>query len=71
LGPPGREDDARGANCLHSSFSSAVTSGKKDLQEVIEMAKTNRENGKQTILFLDEIHRWTAQQDAPFVESGV
>lgn len=53
---------------------SAVTSGKKDLQEIIEKAKTNRENGKQTILFLDEIHRWNkAQQDAllPFVESGV
>lgn len=53
---------------------SAVTSGKKDLQAVIETAQTNRENGKQTILFLDEIHRWNkAQQDAllPFVESGV
>lgn len=52
---------------------SAVSSGKKDLQEIIEKAKTNRENNKQTILFLDEIHRWNkAQQDAllPFVESG-
>jgi len=36
-------------------------------------AEENHEKGKQTILFLDEIHRWNkAQQDAllPFVESG-
>jgi putative ATPase len=53
---------------------SAVTSGKKDLQVVIEKAQNNHKQGKQTILFLDEIHRWSkAQQDAllPFVESGV
>jgi putative ATPase len=53
---------------------SAVTSGKKDLQAVIEKAQNNHRQGKQTILFLDEIHRWNkAQQDAllPFVESGV
>lgn len=53
---------------------SAVESGKKDLTAVLERAKINQEQGKQTILFLDEIHRWNkAQQDAllPFVESGV
>lgn len=53
---------------------SAVSSGKKDLQGVIERAKANREAGKQTLLFLDEIHRWNkAQQDAllPFVENGM
>lgn len=53
---------------------SAVTSGKKDLQAVIARAENNYKSGKQTILFLDEIHRWNkAQQDAllPFVESGV
>lgn len=53
---------------------SAVSSGKKDLQGVIERAKKNVEAGKQTILFLDEIHRWNkAQQDAllPFVENGM
>lgn len=52
---------------------SAVSSGKKDLQAVLEQAKENREEGKQTILFLDEIHRWNkAQQDAllPYVENG-
>ena len=52
---------------------SAVSSGKKDLQSVIEQAKENKEVNKQTILFLDEIHRWNkAQQDAllPYVENG-
>lgn len=52
---------------------SAVESGKKDLQVVLAQAKENQKVGKQTILFLDEIHRWNkAQQDAllPFVESG-
>lgn len=52
---------------------SAVESGKKDLQVVLAQAKENQKIGKQTILFLDEIHRWNkAQQDAllPFVESG-
>ena len=53
---------------------SAVASGKKDLQAIIERAKVNQREEKQTILFLDEIHRWNkAQQDAllPYVESGV
>jgi len=52
---------------------SAVSSGKKDLQAVLLRAQENHVQGKQTILFLDEIHRWNkAQQDAllPFVESG-
>jgi len=52
---------------------SAVESGKKDLQAVLVKAEENYAEGKQTILFLDEIHRWNkAQQDAllPFVESG-
>lgn len=53
---------------------SAVSSGKKDLQAVLAQAEENHKKGKQTILFLDEIHRWNkAQQDAllPFVESGI
>lgn len=53
---------------------SAVSSGKKDLQAVLARAEENHGKGRQTILFLDEIHRWNkAQQDAllPFVESGV
>lgn len=52
---------------------SAVTSGKKDLQQVLEQAEVARRLGERTILFVDEIHRWNkAQQDAllPHVESG-
>lgn len=52
---------------------SAVSSGKKDLQGVLGQAKENQEKNRQTILFLDEIHRWNkAQQDAllPYVENG-
>ena len=44
---------------------SAVSSGVKDLREVITFAKSNREMGKKTILFIDEIHRFSkSQQDA-------
>ncbi len=52
---------------------SAVTSGLKDLKEVIKKAKENAIEDKKTILFIDEIHRWNkAQQDAllPHVERG-
>ncbi len=54
---------------------SAVTSGVKDVKEVVELAKQNRQMFmNQTILFVDEIHRFNKlQQDAflPFVESGI
>ncbi len=52
---------------------SAVTSGKADVTKVIELAKGNQRLGQQTILFVDEIHRFNkAQQDAflPHVENG-
>ncbi|MEI6596657.1 MAG: replication-associated recombination protein A [bacterium] len=52
---------------------SAVTSGVKDLKEVIKKARENAIEDKKTILFIDEIHRWNkAQQDAllPHVERG-
>jgi putative ATPase len=52
---------------------SAVTSGVKDLKEVIKRAEENKRLGRNTILFIDEIHRWNkAQQDAllPHVEKG-
>ena len=52
----------------------ATSSGKKDMQEVVENAKDNLGMyGKKTILFIDEIHRFNkAQQDylLPFVEDG-
>jgi len=53
---------------------SAVSSGVKDLREVISMGKSNREMGKQTLLFIDEIHRYNkSQQDALLhaVEEGI
>ena len=52
---------------------SAVTSGVKDLREVIKFAKENEIYDKKTILFVDEIHRWNkSQQDAllPHIEDG-
>ena len=52
---------------------SAVTSGIKEMKEVMNAAETRRRMGQKTVLFLDEIHRFNkAQQDAflPFVEKG-
>lgn len=52
---------------------SAVSSGIKEVKEVVEKAKYNLMTGKRTILFIDEIHRFNkAQQDAflPYVEDG-
>lgn len=53
---------------------SAVTSGIKQIKEIMEIARYNkREHNIRTILFVDEIHRFNkAQQDAflPFVEKG-
>lgn len=53
---------------------SAVTAGKKDVEEVVERAKANWNLKTRTVLFVDEIHRFNkAQQDAflPHVESGL
>ena len=53
---------------------SAVTSGKKDVEKVVEHAKQNWNLKIRTVLFVDEIHRFNkAQQDAflPHVESGL
>lgn len=52
---------------------SAVFSGVADLKKVFERAKANRESGRGTLLFIDEIHRFNkAQQDGflPYVEDG-
>ena len=52
---------------------SAVTSGIKEIREIMKQADTNKNFGARTILFVDEIHRFNkAQQDAflPFVEKG-
>lgn len=53
---------------------SAVFSGVKDIRASIEQAQKNKEQGRHTILFIDEIHRFNkAQQDAllPYTESGL
>ncbi|MCC8137147.1 MAG: replication-associated recombination protein A [Clostridiales bacterium] len=52
---------------------SAVTSGIKEIRQVMQQAEENRRFGERTIVFVDEIHRFNkAQQDAflPFVEKG-
>lgn len=52
---------------------SAVTSGIKEIRQVMEHAEDSRRMGISTLLFVDEIHRFNkAQQDAflPFVEKG-
>lgn len=56
-------------------FFSAVLSGVKEVREIVAMAKEHQDiDNLQTILFVDEIHRFNkAQQDAflPHVESGL
>ena len=52
---------------------SAVTSGIKEIKEVMNRAEMGRRVGMRTVLFVDEIHRFNkAQQDAflPYVEKG-
>jgi len=63
---------AKTTNARFINFS-AVTSGIKEIKEVMSAADENRAYGMKTILFVDEIHRFNkAQQDAflPFVEKG-
>lgn len=64
------------ANSLDAEFFhlSGVLSKKDDVVKIIARAQKNFTEGRQTILFLDEIHRWTkSQQDVllPWVEKGV
>ncbi|MCI9143082.1 MAG: replication-associated recombination protein A [Lachnospiraceae bacterium] len=52
---------------------SAVTSGIKEIKEIMKQAEENRAYGIRTLVFVDEIHRFNkAQQDAflPYVEKG-
>lgn len=63
------------ANRTRSTFIdfSAVTNGIKEIRTVMQDAEYRRQCGEQTIVFIDEIHRFNkAQQDAflPFVEKG-
>jgi putative ATPase len=53
---------------------SAVLAGVKEIREAVERARVNQAHSRQTILFVDEVHRFNkAQQDAflPHVESGL
>ncbi|HEY4963715.1 MAG TPA: replication-associated recombination protein A [Candidatus Saccharimonadales bacterium] len=77
-GPPGSGKTTLArliAESLKAEFIelSAVTSGKADVVKVVAEAEKNKQSGIQTILFVDEIHRFNkAQQDAflPHVENG-
>lgn len=78
-GPPGTGKTTLAriiANEMEADFIelSAVTSGKKDIEKIVEHARQNWNLNLKTILFVDEIHRFNkAQQDAflPHVESGL
>ncbi len=78
-GPPGTGKTTIAQSIAHSSGRrfvelSAVSAGVRDVRQVMDEAMTSRDlYGLSTVLFLDEIHRFTkAQQDAllPGVENG-
>lgn len=77
-GPPGVGKTTLAQIIAHTTRSrfiefSAVTSGIKEIREVMKQADTSSQYGQRTIVFVDEIHRFNkAQQDAflPFVEKG-
>ncbi|MEA3346753.1 MAG: replication-associated recombination protein A [Candidatus Auribacterota bacterium] len=80
FGPPGCGKTALGiviANTTKRSFHclNAVTANVKDIRKIVSEAKNRlSDEGKKTVLFIDEIHRFNkAQQDAllPDVERGV
>lgn len=77
-GPPGVGKTTLASIIAHRTHAdfvtfSAVTSGIKEIREVMNRAEGSRQLGQKTLVFIDEIHRFNkAQQDAflPFVEAG-
>ncbi len=77
-GPPGtgKTTIARllaGETGLHFEAMSAIFSGVQDLRKAFDAARARRQEGKGTLLFVDEIHRFNrAQQDGflPYMEDG-
>lgn len=77
-GPPGTGKTTLAemiAHCCQAKVErlSAVTSGIKDIRQAVSNAKLNQEQGWQTLLFVDEVHRFNkSQQDAflPHIEDG-
>lgn len=78
-GPPGvgkttlARLTATGFNCAFIALS-AVFSGVKEIRAAMEQAQQHQDQGRRTILFVDEIHRFNkSQQDAllPYAESGL
>src|SRR5699024_9229281 len=64
---------AEGFDALFIAIS-AVLGGVKDIREAVVKAQVAQSQGRRTILFVDEVHRFNkAQQDAflPYVESGL
>lgn len=64
------------AGAVEAQFTvlSAVLAGVKDIREAVEQAQLMRQQGRATVVFVDEVHRFNkAQQDAflPHVESGL